>query len=273
MFKRAGPLVAVLLAALVLAPGATPGTYADKSGDSGSAGDITGVQVNADKASGQLIFLIAGSNLSTSQNDLTVLFIDSDANPATGQPNLLGADYVFAIDDSTYDFEHWNGSDWVDTPYTTVRINGGGSGMTISVNRSELGNTSTFNFWARSINMVDRKSDDAPDDGTYNYSIDANGPDIQALTLKTLPGTGPMHGKRFVVTPAGLKLPTGEVADAQPDSYSCTAKVGARALHGTGTGACTFAVPKKSRGKQLRLTVTVNYEGASKSFSYNFRVR
>jgi hypothetical protein len=274
MFKRAGPLAAVLLAALVLAPGASPGTYADKSGDSGSAGDITGVDVAADKASGQLIFRIAGSNLSTSPNDLTILFIDSDANPATGQANLVGTDYVFAVNDSSYDFEHWDGSDWVATPYNTVHITGGGSGLMISVNRSELGNTSTLNFWARSLNMVDRKSDDAPDDGSYNYSIDENGPDIQSLDLKTAPATGPVHGKKFVVTPAGLKLPAGGPIDEQPpDSYSCTAKVGQRALRGTGTGACTFAVPKKARGKQLRLTVTVNYEGAAKSFSYSFRVR
>jgi hypothetical protein len=110
MFKRAGPLAAVLLAALVLAPGASPGTYADKSGDSGSAGDLTGVVVAADRASGQMIFRIVGSNLSTSSNDLTILFIDSDANPATGQVNLLGADYVFAVDDTSYEFDHWTGT-------------------------------------------------------------------------------------------------------------------------------------------------------------------
>jgi hypothetical protein len=129
MFKRAGPLAAVLLAALVLAPGATPGTYADKSGDSGSAGDITGIQVAADKASGQMIFRVEGSNLSTSPNDLTILFIDSDANPATGQVSLVGADYVFAIDDTTYEFDHWNGSDWVETPNSTVRVTGGGPAL------------------------------------------------------------------------------------------------------------------------------------------------
>jgi hypothetical protein len=273
MFKRAGPLAAVLLAALVLAPGASPGTYADKSGDSGSAGDLTGIQVTGDKTSGQLIFRIDGSNLSTSPNDLTLLFIDSDANPATGQANLVGADYVFALDDKSYDFEHWNGSDWVETPDSTVLITGGGSSLMISVNRSELGNTSELNFWARSVNMVDKKSDDAPDDGTYNYSIDANGPDIQSIALRTTPATGPKHGKRFVVTPAGLKLPAGEASDTLPDSYTCAAKLGQRALRGTGTGSCTFAVPKKSKGKQLRLTVTVSYEGASKSFSYNFKVR
>jgi hypothetical protein len=274
MFKRAGPLVAVLMAALVLAPGATPGTYADKSGDSGSAGDITGIDVAADKASGQMIFRLAGSNLSTSSNDLTFLFVDSDANPLTGDVDLLGADYAFAVDDTSYDFVHWNGSDWVETANSTVRVNGGGSGLMFSVNRSELGNPSTLNLWARSFNTVDKKSDDAPDDGAYNYSVDANGPAIQSLDLKTAPAAGPRHGKKFVVTPAGVKLPAGGPIDEQPpDSYSCKATVGQRALRGTGTGACTFTVPKKSRGKQLRLTVTVNYEGASKSFTYSFKVR
>jgi hypothetical protein len=274
MFKRAGPLAALLMAALVLAPGASPGTYADKSGDSGSAGDITGIDVAADKASGQMIFRLAGSNLSTSPTDLTVLFIDSDANPATGQLNLLGADYVFAVDDTSYEFDHWDGSDWVQTSSSTVRITGGGSGLMISVNRSELGNASTINLWARSLNMVDKKTDDAPDEGAYNYSIDANGPAIQSVDLKTAPAAGPVHGKKFVVTPAGLKLPAGgPIAEQAPDSYSCAAKLGQRALRGSGAGACTFAVPKKSRGKQLRLTVTVNYEGASKSFTYSFKVR
>src|SRR2546423_4850260 len=252
MFKRAGPPVAVLMAALVLAPGATPGTYADKSGDSGSAGDITGIDVAADQASGQMIFRLAGSNLSTSANDLTFLFIDSDANPLTGDVDLLGADYAFVVDDSTYDFVHWNGSDWAETANSTVRVNGGGSGLMFSVNRSELGNTSTVNLWARSFNTVDKKSDDAPDDGSYNYSMNANGPDIQSIDLKTAPSTGPRHGKKFVVTPAGLKLPAGgPIAATLPESYSCSAKVGQRVLRGSGTGGCTFALPKKSRGKQL----------------------
>jgi hypothetical protein len=274
MFKRAGPLAAVLMAALVLAPGASPGTYADKSGDSGSAGDITGIDVAADKASGQMIFRLAGSNLSTSSNDLTFLFIDSDANPLTGNVGLLGADYGFAVDDTSYEFMHWNGSGWAEAPNSTVRVMGGGSSLMVSVNRSELGNTSDVNLWARSFNVVDKKSDTAPDDGVYNYSVDANGPDIQSVDLKTAPAVGPKHGKKFVVTPTGLKLPAGgPIADQPPDSYSCTAKLGQRALRGSGTGACTFALPKKSRGKQLRVSVTVNYEGASKSFTYSFKVR
>ncbi len=61
--KRAGPIAAALVAALLLVPAASSGTYADPAGDSGSAGDITGVTVAGDKGSGQLVFRITGTNL------------------------------------------------------------------------------------------------------------------------------------------------------------------------------------------------------------------
>jgi hypothetical protein len=280
MFTRAGPLAAVLAATLVLVPAATPGTYADEAGDSGSAGDITGIQVDSDKQSGQIIFRITGTNLSTSASVPTFLLIDSDSNPFTGDVGSVGADYVFSIDDESFWFEHWNGSDWVDTSYGTVRITGGINGLMISVNRSELGNTGELNFWARSYDRVNKKVDDAPDDGAFNYSIGANGPDIQSVDVQTVPASGPMHGRKFVVIPAALKLPPDGALNAAlhaaeaPDSYSCKARLGQRAVPGTGKGGCAFAVPrKKSRGKQLTVAVTVNYQGASKAFTYAFRVR
>src|SRR3989442_2313385 len=84
VLKRAGPVAAALVAALVLVPSASPGTYGDAAGDSGIAGDITGVSVVSDKLSGQVVFRITGTNLATSVvNDLEIT-IDSDANPLTG---------------------------------------------------------------------------------------------------------------------------------------------------------------------------------------------
>src|SRR5712691_1092473 len=92
--KRAGPVVAAAIAAmLILAPAASPaGAYTDPAGDNATAGDITGLTVSGDKGSGQLTFRITGSNLSTSDNVPTFLFIDSDANPSTGMPGAVGAD-------------------------------------------------------------------------------------------------------------------------------------------------------------------------------------
>jgi hypothetical protein len=278
--KRAGPLAALVAAlALMLVPSASSQggpPYGDPSGDSSSAADVTGVTVLSDKASGQIVFRVSGSNLSTSPSLLTFLAIDSDANPATGDPGWDGADYGFVVDDSSYGFVHWNGSDWVETTYATVRVSGGGSSLMISVNRSELSNTSEFNFTVRSLNTDTKATDDAPDIGMYNYSLDAGGPDIQGVMLTTTPGSGPRAGKPFVVTPTGLKLPpTGGIISVlpQPESYSCKATLKGRAVPASGTGGCTLRIAKKkTRGKPLTVVVTVSYEGATKSVPFTFVV-
>jgi hypothetical protein len=180
------------------------------------------------------------------------------------------------MDDSTYGFEHWDGSRWVDSPDLTVRITGGPSGIMVSVNRSELGNTVDFNFAASTLNLSDRTSDYGPNDGAYNYSLDVNGPQINSVDVKTTPSVGPRAGKRFVVVPTGLKLPPDGRAVATPvlpESYTCVAKLGAKRLAGSGTGGCTIAVPKKkARGKRLTVQLTVTYQGATKVVPLTFKV-
>lgn len=274
--RRTGPIVAVLMAALVLVPGAASGNYADPAGDSGAAGDITSVTVVGDKNSGQVVFRVSGSNLATSETNLLFLTIDSDANPLTGDLTDNGSDYWFGMDDSTYGFEHWDGSRWVDSPDLTVRITGNTNAITVSVNRSELGNTADFNFAASTLNLSDRTSDYGPNDGAYNYSLEVNGPQINSVDVKTTPSVGPRAGKRFVVVPTGLRLPPDGRAIATPvlpESYSCTAKLGAKQLAGSGTGGCSVAVPKKkARGKQLTVQLTVVYQGVTKVVPLTFKV-
>ena len=274
--RTTGPMVAALMAALVLVPSAASGNYADPAGDSGAAGDITAVTVVGDKGSGQVVFRITGSNLATSETNLLFVTIDSDANPLTGDLTDNGSDYWFGMDNSTYGFEHWDGSRWVDNPDLTVRITGNSSAITISVNRSELGNTADFNFASSTLNLSDRTSDHGPNDGAYNYSLDVNGPQINSVDVKTTPSVGPRAGKRFVVVPTGLKLPPDGRAIATPvlpESYSCTAKLGAKQLAGSGTGGCSIAVPKKkARGKRLTVQLTVIYQGATKVVPLTFKV-
>jgi len=275
--KRAGPLAAVLTAMLAIAPAASAGTYADPAGDSGAAGDITGVSVSSDKQSGQIVFRITGTNLASSTLNPLFLSIDSDANPGTGDLTDHGTDYWFGIDDDSYGFQHWDGADWVDTSYSTVHITGGTQGMTISVNRSELGNTSSFNFVASTLSFLGMTRDYAPNDGAFNYAIDANGPNILSVSAQTSPSSGPKAGKRFTVLPTALQLPPdGRTTSTPlvPESYSCKAKLGTRALKGSGTGACTLVIPKaKAKGKRLTVQLTVNYEGASKVVPLTFKVR
>ena len=282
--KCGGPIAAALMAALVLVPTASSGNYTDASGDSfGGAGDLTAVTVAGDKGSGQLVFRITGSNIASSDKNTVYLDIDTDANPLSGSLADSGAEYEFYVDDNSYGFGRWDGSNWVVTPDQTVRVSGDTSEIMISVNRSELGNTADFNFVATAFNMSPLGNnllqiglDIAPDDGAFNYSFDANGPQIDSVDVQTTPSAGPKAGKRFVIVPTGLKLPPDGRTKPDPivpESYSCTAKLGAKKLAGSGTGGCTVAVPKKkARGKKLTVQLTVNYQGATKVVPLTFKV-
>lgn len=274
--KRAGLIAAALTAALILVPTASSGDYTDPSGDSATAGDIVSVTVAGDKASGQLLFRITGTNIASSETSPLFLDIDSDANPLTGDITDNGADYSFGIDNSSYFFGHWDGSNWVATPDLSVQVSGGTSQLLISVNRSELGNTSLFNFFVVTFNAADRAFDGAPDRGAFNYSLDANGPQILSVAVKKTPAAGPKAGKRFVIVPTGLKLPPdGQLTPPTilPASYSCTAKLGAKKL-ASGKGVCSIAIPKKNaKGKKLTVVLTVTYEGATKVVPLTFKVK
>lgn len=277
--------LAVVAAALavVAAAGAAraTGNYTDATGDGRGAPDILNVAIAGDPTGGQIVFRINVDDLPSPSDALTALGIDSDMNAATGAPGLFGTDYVFVVDqsDNTYGFARWTGSDWDwDTPYATVSVFSARRGLTISVNRTELGNTSGFNFRARSVRASDpsRLYDDAPDEGFWNFSLKAGGPEIQGVLVETSPAAGPKAGKPFTVTPVGLKLPpsgAGVAAPPKPESYSCTAKLKGKALSGSGTGGCTYKVPKNGRKKQLVVVVTVNYQGSTTSVTYAYRVR
>jgi hypothetical protein len=283
--KRAGPIAAALVAALVLVPSASSGNYTDASGDSfGGAGDITSVTVAGDKGSGQVIFRIVGSNLASSDQNELYLDIDADANPNTGSQTDNGAEYGFSLGGNSYGFGRWDGSRWVSAPGTTVRVSGDTNQILISVNRSELGNSANFNFVATTLSMTPIAPnimtfglDTAPDDGAYNYAIEANGPQINSVDVQTTPSAGPRAGKRFVIVPTALHLPPdGRETPAAivPESYSCTAKLGAKRLAGSAKGGCTFTIPKKkTRGKKLTVQLTVNYQGAAKVVPLTFKVK
>jgi hypothetical protein len=262
------------------APAGAAGSYTDPSGDNGAAaGDITSVGVTSDASSGQVIIRVSGSHLSETSDQLTFVNIDSDANPTTGDFMSGGADYWFGVDDSSYYFEHWNGIRWETAPDSTVTVVGGGGTLLFSVNKRELGNTSDFNLSVETHHWTGsdvQPGDTAPNDGMYNYSLDAGGPLIQSVDVQTTPSAGPKAGKRFVVTPTALKLPPDGRSSSTPiipESYSCKATLKGKPLAGTGIGGCTFAVPKKARGKTLNVVLTVNYEGVAKPVSLSFRVR
>jgi hypothetical protein len=149
------------------------------------------------------------------------------------------------------------------------------SQITISADTQEI-EAAAFNFVAWT-DVPGRVKDSAPNDGVSHYSLEANGPGIDSVDVKTSPSSGPRAGKQFVIVPTGLRLePDGSTTQTPvlPESYACAAKLGTRALVGRGIGRCTFALPKKnSRGKRLEVMLTVDYEGSTKTVPFLFRVR
>jgi hypothetical protein len=178
-------LVATLAAAVVLvcaassAASRTAQSYSDPQGDQqGNAPDVTTITVSND-AAGNITWRINVANQPTlATNSGMVLWIDTDRNPNTGAPDSLGSDYVFLDASDGYSFWRWTGSEFIDTPFRTVRVSYN-AGSTIRINRQELGNTSGFNFWVRGLQETSPETfdfDDAPNDGTFAYALTALAP-------------------------------------------------------------------------------------------------
>ncbi len=279
--RRAGLLALLAVTSVIALTGAgtagAVGKYPDAAGDGKGSADLTGVSILSDTV-GQIVFTVATAADPLAGGAWTGLFLDTDANPDTGAFGTLGAEYLIFLAEGGYEFARWTGSDWDwDAPYTTVRVRSNATGVMFSLNRSELGGTTSFNFWARSgrgeaaLGQVD----DAPDDGTFNYTLAAGGPDIREVGVKTTPDAGPRAGRQFVVQATSLALPVlpANGLSPQPDSYTCSAKLGAKALRGQGVGSCTFAIPKKAKGKKLSVSLTASYQGASKTIQLAYKVR
>lgn len=270
--------LSVTVAALAFsASGGAVGRYTDPTGDSSGAPDITGVSVQSD-AAGQIVFHIDIVDLPSPADVRTLLFLNTDMNVATGAPDSEGSDYYFVVDESdhTYWFGRWDGADWAEAPYSAVRVDSGRTGVTISVNRAELGNTDAFTFWARTragAVEADQK-DTAPELGLWQYSLAAGGPAIESVLVITKPGLGPRAGKVFTVTPAGLRLPEAArgIIAPQPDDYQCVAKLAGKQLVGTGEHGCTWKIDRKAVGKRLAVQLTVSYQGTTSTFRLAYRV-
>jgi hypothetical protein len=260
-----------------VAANANPATYTDLTGDSGTAPDITSVVVSSD-ATNQITFRINVVKLVVPSDGHVVIAIDSDQNAATG---YQGIDYMFLGDLSTNSFTvgRWNGSTFAETHEFTANASTNDSGLSFSINSSELGNTTGFNFWARTVQGSDVSAghyDDAPDQGSWNYQLAPTAP--LTLTVGLTHASKARAGKPFV---ALIEVVRSDGADTSlsPADVSCTATVGARALKakttvGEGPAAgCGWLLPKKSRGKTLHASVTAALDGATITKILTARIR
>jgi hypothetical protein len=255
-------------------------------GENPAAPDITTIVVsNTDTASISLRVNVPNRPTLT-QDMLVVLWVDSDNNPATGDPDSLGADYLVLLFRGDIALLRWDGADYVEgSPATSLIFAYAGGAVTFSINAAELGNTRRFGFATRVISgiVIDETTgdldftnavqDDAPSGaGLFNYQLQITPPSLLVAA-----------SRRCRRCPRGT-----DVHDAprrRPFRHRRNRPERARHVRRSGghhAPACAgrrspparrpLEHPANAKGKTFRGSVTVVFEGLRASSSISRRI-
>lgn len=170
---------------------AYPAVYRDAVGDGGSLPDIRRIEVTSTDA-GRLSFRVAVGNRDPKEKTAVDLWLDTDADPETGNTSSEGADGADYIVDASLGrpppagpfcgeldggcLGKWSPNGWIAATAPTARITRTPQGFTLSIDRRDLGNTEELNFYAVRGAGSPGFPDRAPGRGTYNYSLALHGP-------------------------------------------------------------------------------------------------
>ena len=264
--KLRGLLVVIGTAALLL--GAQPAstaradqTYNDPTGDAQSGGPDIGV-VTATNVRTQIGLRVAIPNQpALAPGAIIFVAFDTDRNPATGGPDTLGADYVFAVSAEGWAFGRWNGVEFANTASNTVRVSYQ-NGLTLAIDRSELGNTNAFNFWVRAQSQAPgpESIDDAPNDGTWAYQLQGTGATVTSMRVFFNPYPA-RAGRVLTARVVSVLLSTNQ--RVRPSNFRCSARLGSRSLG----NRCRWRIPRGARGS-VRVTFTATYRGATRTSTF-----
>ena len=268
-------------------------TYQDSTGEDPQGPDITTLVVSNDDA-GIVSFRVNVPNRPTlGQDMLFELWVDSDNNPATGSPDLGGADYVMQVVRNEISLFKWDGTDYTrrfgDPSAVTLNFSYQG-GITIRISANELGATKAFKFFVVAITglVVDpvtgdidgtsSRSDVAPGGGVglFPYTVTVAKPTLVVRGLKTTPAA-PAAGKSFTMRLTAARSDTG--ATLQNGRVTCVGRAGTTRLRAQearvvgGGVVCTWLIPKNAKGKTFRGSVAVVFEGLTAARSFSARIR
>jgi len=293
-------LIVVAAAALVVLPYAVPGsvapasaspavatansvTFQDSTGELPNAPDITTVVVSNNDG-GLVSFKVNGPPRLV-DGMLVEILVDSDNNPATGDPESLGADYAVELFRGSANLFRWDGTSFSrranDPPQATLVF----SDLTIRINASELGNASQLNFGVTIITGITVDSngdpdfsqaafDAAPDVGHGYWAYNVRIAPVRLLAKRfSLAPRRPQSGRTLTANLVATRSDTG--ATLTGGRVVCAATVGGRRVavrtrRFVGTQArCTWQIPSSARGKQIRGSIAVVFEGrrVTRSFS------
>jgi hypothetical protein len=257
-----------------------PVSFTDQVGDAGTAPDVSAVSVTNDVNGTYTIDVTFATPLTPSS--FVDLFLDTDLNASTGDPQSAGADFAIEDDESTQSFGFYK---WGGSPATFVSISSAAihvrssqdlKGLEFQVGTPDIGAGTGFNFFVESADADGSTGhyDDAPS-GTavWQYKLQ------QQVTLSFLAAkaTAVKAGGTWVLALAAKRSDTGATLGGE-GTIVCKATSGTTHLvlvthafisaSGSNAAVCAFKVPKKLKHKLLHGTMTVSYEGSSVTHSF-----
>ena len=266
-------------------------TYQDSTGETPGAPDITSITVSNTDA-GAISFRINVPNRpSLDQGTVVDLWVDSDNNAATGDPDLAGVDYVMQLVRGEINLYRWDGSGFTrrfgDPPAVTLSFSYQ-AGITVRISASELGNTKRLRFFVdfltgctvdpvtNDIDCANALGDIAPGGGAglYPYEVKTARPTLvkRKLTVGKLTA-----GKPFTVKLVTARSDTGAVV--RNGRVTCVGRLGnarlrpqAQAVQ-AGAATCTWSIPATAKGKTFRGSVAIVFEGLRAADSFSGKVR
>lgn len=279
MTKVLAVLSALALALLAAQVARADADFTDPSGDANGAPDVTNITVFNDAFNRVVLGAkIAGTAAIAADSDIAFI-LDTDDNGDTGNN---GWDYLVVIDGSKeWGLYSWDGTQWVEAPSTTAKVYFLDAVVLFAIDRSELGNTARFNFFAEATKYAGEEvvaTDSAPDgDAIWSYATVTKTYGLTASPIIAVTKGGARVGKPFV---AGyLASRTDSPEPMVGPKTTCVATVGtkriaARTTQDGDVAICRVTVPKlASKGKVLKLTLTTTAGGKTVKKSYSTKIR
>jgi hypothetical protein len=275
-------------AAAPAAVSANSQTFNDSTGEDPAAPDISTIVVSNTDV-GALTFKVNIPNRPQyGQDQVIFMFLDSDANQATGDSENLGADHIIEIFRGEVLLYKWDGADYALSATQSSLSYSWASGPTIRINASDLANTRKLSFDVTAVSGVvidpntggidctNCKRDFAPAIGFFQYAVVLAKPTLVVKKVATSP-RAPAAGKRFTLSMTTARSDTG--AALRSGRVTCVGRVGkvrlkarvARVVNGVVT--CTWLIPKKAKGKSFRGSAAIAFEGLTATRSHTARIR
>ncbi len=270
------------------APTANTATFQDSVGEDASAPDITTIVASNDDAATISIKINIPNRAQYSPDIAVVMFLDSDANQSTGDPESLGADFIIQLIQGEILLFKWDGSDFTLSSTQASLSFAWASGPTIRINASDLNNTRKLLFdvtvvsgiqidaTTGAIDCTNCKRDFAPTLGFYPYDVKITAPTLVVKSLRPVPAK-PTAGRPFSLRLVAARSDTGAVV--QNGRVTCVGRLGNVRLKAQvqrvqgGAATCTWNIPATARGKTFRGSVTVSFEGLKANQGYTGKVR